>query len=163
MLTCTYLNSNLQQVNFPLLFSSPHTHSENVYPQSSQYFCRWVDSREGKHIESNEAPREVRYHPALSLLVYTKCDRLRCKQCKKLKSVPGFSQRQLGIAKQSFAKNPKLNEQGIAIAVCRQCTEGQVMELECSQCNLIKSLEGFTKAQRRDPDFAVSTMKHTIL
>ncbi len=29
------------------------------------------------------------------------------------------------------------------------------MELECTQCNLVIGLEGFTKAQRRDPDFAV--------
>ena len=37
------------------------------------------------------------------------------------------------------------------------------MELECSQCGLVKSLEGFTKAQRRDPDFAVSAVEHARL
>lgn len=68
--------------------------------------------------------------------------RLRCKECKKLKAILQYSQRQLGTVKQALARNPHLNENGLAIITCRQCTEGQVMELECSECGQIKALEG---------------------
>ncbi|KAL8819389.1 MAG: hypothetical protein Q9191_007746 [Dirinaria sp. TL-2023a] len=54
-----------------------------------------------------------------------------------------------------LAYNPRLLEADRASSiVCRGCTEGQVTELECIECGLVKSLEGFTKAQRRDPDKA---------
>ena len=83
-------------------------------------------------------------------------DKLLCKQCKKLKTSDCYSQRQLGEFKQRLARNPRLANESIASVTCRTCTGGQVTELECTQCNQIKALEGFTKAQRRDPDFAVS-------
>ena len=67
-----------------------------------------------------------------------------------------YSQRQLNNLRQELAYNPRLLDADRASSiVCRTCTEGQVTELECVQCGLIKSLEGFTKAQRRDPDKAV--------
>ena len=39
---------------------------------------------------------------------------------------------------------------------CRACTGQQTMEMLCIICDTTKGLEGFTKAQRRDPDRAVS-------
>ncbi|KAL8797142.1 MAG: hypothetical protein Q9195_000609 [Heterodermia aff. obscurata] len=81
-------------------------------------------------------------------------EKLRCKQCKKLKVTDGYSQRQLLDFRQRLARNPALASESTASVVCRTCTGGQVTELECTQCNTIKALEGFTKAQRRDPDFA---------
>ena len=83
-------------------------------------------------------------------------EKLKCKQCNKLKAKDSYSQRQLTNFQQRLARNPGLASETIASVICRPCTGGQVTELECTQCNQIKALEGFTKAQRRDPDFAVS-------
>lgn len=83
-------------------------------------------------------------------------DKLRCKQCNKLRASSDYSQRQLGAFRQRLARNPRLADESIASVICRFCTGGQVTELECTQCSQVKALEGFTKAQRRDPDFAVS-------
>ncbi|KAG7008332.1 plasma membrane fusion protein [Physcia stellaris] len=81
-------------------------------------------------------------------------EKLKCKVCKKLKPSDGFSERQRSDLKQRMAKNPALGAPSSAIIVCRQCTPGQTHELECFSCGLIKSLDGFTKAQRRHPDNA---------
>lgn len=43
---------------------------------------------------------------------------------------------------------------------CTNCTGKQVIEMKCSQCLRVKGLDGFTKAQRRDPDNAVSEIYH---
>lgn len=83
-------------------------------------------------------------------------EKLKCKVCKKLKPKDGFSERQQSDLKQRMAKNPALGAPSSAIIVCRLCTPGQTHELECFSCGLIKSLDGFTKAQRRHPDNAVS-------
>ena len=85
-------------------------------------------------------------------------DKIKCKQCNKLKAKDAYSQRQLTDFRQRLARNPKLAEESSATVICRTCTGAQVTELECTQCNTIKALEGFTKAQRRDPDFAVSLL-----
>ena len=39
---------------------------------------------------------------------------------------------------------------------CRTCTGQQVIEMECIMCDTVKELDGFYKAQRRNPDQAVS-------
>ncbi len=39
---------------------------------------------------------------------------------------------------------------------CANCTSKQVTEMECCICEQVKGLDGFTKAQRRTPDTAVS-------
>ena len=85
-------------------------------------------------------------------------EKLKCKNCNKLKANEAYSQRQLMDFRQRLARNPALASELTASVVCRTCTGGQVTELECTQCNQIKALEGFTKAQRRDPDFAVSLL-----
>ena len=81
--------------------------------------------------------------------------KIRCKACKKLKPNHGFSERQLGTYRQSLARNPRLGDESVAIALCQQCTPSQVTELECFVCDQIKALEAFTKAQRRKPEKAV--------
>lgn len=45
---------------------------------------------------------------------------------------------------------------------CRSCVSGVVVELLCAQCDVVKALSGFTKAQRRDPDRAVSELLSTV-
>lgn len=39
---------------------------------------------------------------------------------------------------------------------CRKCAHTQNQELTCAICNETKALDGFSKAQRRSPDMAVS-------
>lgn len=85
-------------------------------------------------------------------------EKLRCKICKKLKVLDGYSKNQLLDFKHRLAANPRLANPTAAHVRCRQCTPGQVHELECSQCGAMKGLNGFTKAQRRDPDNAVSAL-----
>lgn len=38
---------------------------------------------------------------------------------------------------------------------CRQCTGVQIHEMTCAVCEETKGLDGFSKAQRRNPDNAV--------
>ena len=40
------------------------------------------------------------------------------------------------------------------IITCRTCTGGPVNELTCCICGEVKGLDGFSKAQRKDPDLA---------
>lgn len=84
-------------------------------------------------------------------------EKLKCKDCKALKPTDAFSEKKLSDFKQLLARNPALAAPTSAMIVCRKCTPGQTHELECSTCGLVKSLDGFTKAQRRHPDSAVST------
>ena len=86
-------------------------------------------------------------------------EKIKCQSCNKLKVPDSFSNNQLLDFKQRLARNPRLALPTSAIITCRQCQPNQVHELECSQCGQMKSLDGFTKAQRRDPDRAVSVFK----
>lgn len=44
------------------------------------------------------------------------------------------------------------------IITCRTCIGGPINELTCSICGEVKGLDGFSKAQRKDPDEAVSLL-----
>lgn len=81
--------------------------------------------------------------------------KIRCKDCQKLKPNHAFSERQLGTYRQKLAKNPRLGNESVAIVSCQECTPAQVTELQCYLCDQYKSLDAFTKAQRRDPEMAV--------
>ena len=85
-------------------------------------------------------------------------EKLKCIDCGKLKATDAYSQRQLGNFRQRLARDRNLASESIASVTCRTCTGGQVTELQCMLCNQIKALEGFTKAQRRNPERAVSLL-----
>lgn len=93
------------------------------------------------------------------------CQRTRCQKCGILKAAlpQNYSEKKLqelrsAIAHGQAARNPT----GKWIA-CRTCVGGQVAELECSHCNEWKGLKDFMKAQRRNPDRAVSLARASQL
>ncbi|KAL8668381.1 MAG: hypothetical protein Q9168_006986 [Polycauliona sp. 1 TL-2023] len=83
-------------------------------------------------------------------------DKTRCKVCHKLKALANFSNKQQIDLRQRLAGpyGDKLKSPIAEVIVCKQCTPGPVSELVCCICNEPKGLEGFSKAQRKDPDLA---------
>ena len=67
-----------------------------------------------------------------------------------------FSNKQLDEIRQYLLKYPKGNVINHGYARCRRCTGQQTMELTCTICDHTKSTTEFSKAQRRNPDNAVS-------
>ena len=80
---------------------------------------------------------------------------MRCSICKKIKATATYSKKQQLDLKNHVALGYDIDHSGIR---CRKCTGSQVHEMTCSICNEVKGLEGFSKAQRRTPDKAVSLM-----
>ncbi|KAI1980493.1 hypothetical protein LOZ39_000109 [Ophidiomyces ophidiicola] len=82
-------------------------------------------------------------------------DKVKCKVCKKIRPQQAFSKRQLEEFRKVIAKHGA----GVlsAHAACRSCTGQQVVELTCYVCDKTKTLEYFSKNQRRDPDSARCT------
>ena len=83
--------------------------------------------------------------------------RTRCKVCHKIKNISNFSNKQLLDLKHRIAgvHGDKAKSPIAEIIACRACTQGSVHEMTCCICNEPKSLDGFSKAQRKDPDNAV--------
>ncbi|MCJ1465331.1 hypothetical protein MMC07_003949 [Pseudocyphellaria aurata] len=77
--------------------------------------------------------------------------KIRCSVCKKVKVAETYSKKQLGDLKHHIALGNDVKHANIR---CRICTGSQVHEMTCAHCNVTKSLEGFSKAQRRTPDSA---------
>ena len=82
-------------------------------------------------------------------------ERVRCQLCKKWKAPAQYSNKQLADLKYKILIYGKESGANSGIK-CRTCTGQQVIEMECIMCDTIKELDGFYKAQRRDPDHAVS-------
>ncbi|KAL9116441.1 MAG: hypothetical protein Q9187_007034, partial [Circinaria calcarea] len=81
---------------------------------------------------------------------------VRCEDCNRVKSTEQYSKKQLSDLRYKimmFGKNLSTASNKGAIK-CRACTGQQTMEMTCIICDTTKGLEGFTKAQRRDPDKA---------
>lgn len=70
-----------------------------------------------------------------------------------------FSKRQLErLVDERMAKGPSVfSPDWKGLSKCRQCVGGQNVEMTCMLCNCVKGLDEFSKAQRRNPDEAVST------
>ncbi|KAL8910933.1 MAG: hypothetical protein Q9171_003838 [Xanthocarpia ochracea] len=83
-------------------------------------------------------------------------EKTRCKVCHKIKNISNFSNKQLLDLKHRIAgvHGDKAKSPIAEIIACRACTQGSVHELTCCICNEPKSLDGFAKAQRKDPDNA---------
>ncbi|KAL9583371.1 MAG: hypothetical protein Q9212_002744 [Teloschistes hypoglaucus] len=85
-----------------------------------------------------------------------KAAKTRCQNCRKIKGINNFSNKQLMTLRHRIA-GPGGDKAKSAIAeiiTCRMCTGGPVNELTCSICGEVKGLDGFSKAQRKDPDEA---------
>ncbi|KAL8641669.1 MAG: hypothetical protein Q9228_001551 [Teloschistes exilis] len=83
-------------------------------------------------------------------------EKTRCQNCHKIKTINNFSNKQLMILRHRIAgSNGDKAKSAIAeIITCRTCTGGPINELTCSICGEVKGLDGFSKAQRKDPDEA---------
>lgn len=84
--------------------------------------------------------------------------RLGCNACGKLHALWRYSENNQRALRNAIACHHadlnKLDEE--AWLKCSNCTSKQNTEMECCVCEVVKGLDGFTKAQRRTPDNAVS-------
>ena len=80
-------------------------------------------------------------------------ERVKCKGCKKWKAHAQYSNKQLADLKYKILITDNAGAHGDI--KCRSCTGQQVIEMECIICDTVKELDGFFKAQRRNPDQAV--------
>ncbi|KAL8700379.1 MAG: hypothetical protein Q9201_005481 [Fulgogasparrea decipioides] len=83
-------------------------------------------------------------------------EKTRCNRCHKIKTTANYSNKQLLDLKHRIAgpQGEKAKSAIAEIITCRACTGGPVNELTCCICGEVKSLDGFSKAQRKDPDAA---------
>ena len=88
--------------------------------------------------------------------------RTRCKGCKRLKKTSQFSNKQLNDLRNYLAMGYTITDWGMLIE-CRQCTGVQIHEMTCAVCEETKGLDGFSKAQRHDPDNAVCYYSQYLL
>lgn len=79
--------------------------------------------------------------------------RIRCSICKRAKTTITYSNKQILDLKHHLQLGYDMNHSAIK---CRKCAQTQNQELTCAVCNETKALDGFSKAQRRNPDTAVS-------
>ncbi|KAI9836900.1 MAG: hypothetical protein M1819_001065 [Sarea resinae] len=81
-------------------------------------------------------------------------DKIKCGGCKKIRVQGAYSKKQLTDLRHKIYLNDRLNPLTGGHIKCRHCTGQQVHELTCCICDETRGLEGFSKAQRRDPDKA---------
>lgn len=84
-------------------------------------------------------------------------DKTRCFDCGKLqKTRLAFSEKKLTDLRNGMASGQiKEGQESGKWIICRSCVGGQTMELTCIMCDVTKSLDGFAKTHRRNPDNAV--------
>ena len=81
--------------------------------------------------------------------------------CERLKAISAFSNKETDKLRSGLATGRILGieeAKGINIK-CRECNTGQVTEIECTSCGVVKGLDGFSKAQRRNNETAVGFCK----
>ncbi|KKK21184.1 hypothetical protein P175DRAFT_0559136 [Aspergillus ochraceoroseus IBT 24754] len=72
---------------------------------------------------------------------------------KKIRMQSAYSKRQLDIIR-SVIVYQGVQALGAGHAKCRACVGGQTVELRCSICEQVKSLDEFAKSQRQEHEFA---------
>lgn len=83
---------------------------------------------------------------------YADYQRIKCDRCEKYMVQSQFSFKQLNDARFAIYEKGK----GASYKIkCRHCTGPQVVEIECTVCNVVKGLDSFAKIQRTKPDMAV--------
>ena len=84
-------------------------------------------------------------------------NRIKCIGCQKPKSFHSFSANKIDELKRKMASSGDgFNPKTTAYIACSSCSGAQVVELTCFYCDMTKGLDKFAKAQRRNPDKAVS-------
>jgi hypothetical protein len=78
-------------------------------------------------------------------------DKVRCSICKRVKTTTTYSNKQIMDLRHHLQLGYDINHSPIK---CRKCAQTQNQELSCAVCNETKALDGFSKAQRRNPDRA---------
>lgn len=81
--------------------------------------------------------------------------RIRCSLCKRMKAVTIYSNKQILELRHHLYLGYDVEHSPIK---CRKCVQTQNQELTCAICGEVKALDGFSKAQRRTPDTAVSVL-----
>lgn len=79
--------------------------------------------------------------------------KIQCSRCKKWKNQSNFSNKQKAEARLLISR------QGVNAKLalkCVSCSGQPAVELECVSCKHTKGLDAFAKAQRKNPDHAVS-------
>ena len=81
--------------------------------------------------------------------------RIKCSRCSKLKAPSNFSNKQIDDLKKQILQKSGFNAMTQGFVPCMTCTGAPRTELECHYCGITKSLDHFSKQQRKDPDRAV--------
>lgn len=80
--------------------------------------------------------------------------RVQCGTCRRFLMHGRFSNRQLDRYRGQYRQN-RGNAANITLPDCMNCTGRPATELKCTQCDITKGLDAFTKVQRKNPDNAV--------
>ncbi|KAI7343724.1 hypothetical protein KC354_g15520 [Hortaea werneckii] len=98
-----------------------------------------------------------KYLPHLEMILHrqsTNDIRIKCSRCSKLKAPSNFSNKQIDDLKKQILQNSGFNAMTQGFVPCMTCTGAPRTELECHYCGITKSLDHFSKQQRKDPDRA---------
>ncbi|KAI9675089.1 MAG: hypothetical protein M1817_001497 [Caeruleum heppii] len=80
-------------------------------------------------------------------------EKIKCSICKVHRNKDSYSKRQLGELQWKFSQRSSFSISHANIK-CRKCTGSQTTEMMCIVCDVVKGLDEFSKAQRKDPDKA---------
>ncbi|KAI7544512.1 hypothetical protein KC331_g6764 [Hortaea werneckii] len=98
-----------------------------------------------------------KYLPHLEMILHrqsTNDIRIKCSRCSKLKAPSNFSNKQIDDLKKQILQKSGFNAMTQGFVPCMTCTGAPRTELECHYCGITKSLDHFSKQQRKDPDRA---------
>ncbi|KAI7088655.1 hypothetical protein KC356_g3113 [Hortaea werneckii] len=81
-------------------------------------------------------------------------EKIKCSRCNKLKAPSNFSNKQIDDLKKKIHQEYGFNATTQGFVPCMTCTGAPRTEMECHYCGITKSLDHFSKQQRKDPDRA---------
>ncbi|KAI7285098.1 hypothetical protein KC345_g1937 [Hortaea werneckii] len=81
-------------------------------------------------------------------------EKIKCSRCNKLKAPSNFSNKQIDDLKKKILQEYGFNATTQGFVPCMTCTGAPRTEMECHYCGITKSLDHFSKQQRKDPDRA---------
>ncbi|KAI6820235.1 hypothetical protein KC332_g16602 [Hortaea werneckii] len=81
-------------------------------------------------------------------------EKIKCSRCNKLKAPSNYSNKQIDDLKKKIHQEYGFNATTQGFVPCMTCTGAPRTEMECHYCGITKSLDRFSKQQRKDPDRA---------